>query len=828
MTHFPRARAVLALGLVILTQAAFAQEPAPRVSGIGVQGNQKNLRFTPVPAIQEYKVFSAPTALGPYAEDRSGVFSGFGWASPLSAPAGFYVVEAVRMDTNALASANILNRLGYGPTPDELDRIKAMGPQAYINEQLAPETITENLPIDAPMQLLTNASWQYFKATAPIADRDSTNLYVYLNVPGEGYIDDIKLVLGSSAELGANLLANGDFESALSPVWNVSPNHGPSRLDTTVKHSGNASLHIIASQGGTTRDSSIWQAISGLRTATNYTLSFWYLPSTTKLSSLSVRMSGAAVPAGLSAQFNPAAIATRLEFNSALITDLRPWFITHAVRAKRQLLEAQLQFWENHFVTEVSKSVDYMDRYYGDGNQNDLFASGFEYSENKLWREVLMRPQGTFHDLLKVSAESPAMIIYLDTVDSNGAGKNVANENYARELLELFTFGVDNGYDQDDIVVMSRAWTGWTVDYMDPTNQFNPTEKSLRDLYSGNRALTNYAGVWAFKFRSDRHNNTEKIIFPGKTVPDRFGPPYAGRSYELKLPVRPGSSNGGTNGIEDGYTVLRHLANQPFTQEFISVKLCRLFVHDDFQTGYDFTDPNLSPEGKLVHQCMLAWENGSPKGQIRQVLATIFNSELFRGTGSSMQKVKTPFEFVVSAVRALSMDNGDGTYTATTDGNLQAAITRMGSMNLFDRAEPDGYPEAAGPWISAGTLAERIRWIQSYLLPTGARDGGAGDAGGSSCDPAAMLRKKLPAAGLTDAGAVVDYFLGILYPGVGQANLGLYRNAAINFLNTADDGVTPSLFKSLSPTATSATSPYNLRVRGMVAMLMTLPTFQQQ
>jgi uncharacterized protein (DUF1800 family) len=206
----------------------------------------------------------------------------------------------------------------------------------------------------------------------------------------------------------------------------------------------------------------------------------------------------------------------------------------------------------------------------------------------------------------------------------------------------------------------------------------------------------------------------------------------------------------GTNGIQDGYDIIAHLANQPFTQEFISVKLCRLFVHDDFYIGDDFTDPNLSPEGQLVKQCMQAWETSSPKGQIRPVLATIFNSELFRGHGGSLQKVKTPLEFVVSAIRALRTPNPNGTFTADTDGRSLsvkgAALDRMGGMNLFDRAEPDGYTESAGGWISAGTLAERLRFVQALLTAPAQRTAAPAitDAGNSVADPVALIKLKLP------------------------------------------------------------------------------------
>ena len=116
-----------------------------------------------------------------------------------------------------------------------------------------------------------------------------------------------------------------------------------------------------------------------------------------------------------------------------------------------------------------------------------------------------------------------------------------------------------------------------------------------------------------------------------------------------------GHSNTDTNGIQEGYQVIQHLANLPFTEEYISVKLCRLLVHDNFPNPsndpsnavyniYNYAAGNLSPEADLVHRCMLAWETNSPKGQTWKVLKTIFDSELFRSQSAAFQKVKTPLE----------------------------------------------------------------------------------------------------------------------------------------------------------------------------------------
>ncbi|MDB6123032.1 MAG: hypothetical protein JWQ71_2025, partial [Pedosphaera sp.] len=303
-------------------------------------------------------------------------------------------------------------------------------------------------------------------------------------------------------------------------------------------------------------------------------------------------------------------------------------------------------------------------------------------------------------------------------------------------------------------------------------------------------------------------------------------------------------------GLQEGYTVITNLANLPFTEEFISVKLCRLFVHDDFDTGYNFTDPNLSPEGRLVKSCMLTWENSNPKGQIWPVLSNIFSSDLFRGNAAAMQKVKTPLEFTVSAIRALrTSTNGTGnpgTFSADTDGysisgtlngtttaRTSTPLNRMGSLLLFDRQDPNGYPEDAPGWISGGTLAERIRWIQTYCMnasdtskPDSINDSNTAGSNKSVSDLVGLLKYKLPSTSITNEAAVADYLLSIIYPAEGTANLTLYRNATINFLKLADDGVTASPLSGLSQTGNP--SLYETRVRGAVAMLLSFQRFNEQ
>lgn len=726
--------ALLFLSIGVALPAYSASSPAnpqpPSIRELHVHGDEKNLRFPFYPAAESYTILSAsnPAAaftadagftLSPYVVSAStnGTNYHYEWRATNSHASSFYRLAVTPMASNALLAATILQRLTYGPTPDELDRIQAVGPEAYLAEQLAPWTIAED------------------------ADGTHTNLPF----------------------IAAKFAAADQFVTA----------------------------------------------------------------------------------------------------SNASIADFRAWHILRAIGARRQFLEILLQFLENHFVTEYAKSSAWFDTYYDDSNLRNRLATQLEHLENSRWRAALLNPACTFHDLLKISAESPAMLIYLDTVISRGDGKNTANENYAREIMELFCMGVDNGYDQNDITVQSRIWTGWRIEKVDFTNAFNPLAAATTNIIPGstNTSTTtksNLYGVWAFNYKPQYHSLSNKLVFGGKTVPSRYGPPWTTRTYGTNsVPGRyeiflPGLSS--TNGIQEGYQFLQHLADLPFTQEYISIKLCRLLVHDEFPNPsndpdnpafpfYNYVGGSLSPEADLVYRCMLTWETNSPRGQIWKVVKTITDSDLFRSHGASLHKIKTPLEYVVSAVRALrSSTNGSnlaGSFTADSDGyaiggtssSSITPLTRMGQMLLFSRDAPDGYPEAGPAWISAGTLAERLRYVQSLCIASGqpGHTGTTNDAGNTVCDLVGLLRARTPPSTWTNAAAVADYFLHLLYPAEGTANLALYRDAAVGFLNDGSAESPPSAkpFHELT-VSSSASSAYDQRVRGMVAMLMTMKRFQEQ
>ena len=829
----------------------------PDILSLVWTNGRPSLEFRLVPSVSEYRVRSTPS-LGTSDAPLTGKHSGNRWTSDSAAvgDSGFYRLEAVPLPNGIVQSSTLLNRIAYGPTPDDLDRLATLGTDAYIEEQLAPEKISENLDESTE----TGPVWRKVIVTGT---GSSSKLYLYLNGAGDAYLDDFRLVAGTTDNgTAANLLINGNFEQPLSSAnWATTTNTANSARTTDFVHGGNASFHLVQNTAGSTGTDSVIQTIpTTLSASTTYTLSFWYLTQSTGLQ-LTARLSGSGIAATVPMQGDaesPIPYYSRLQNGSATIADLRAWHVLHAVQSRRQLAQVFQQFLENHFVTEYSKGFTYFDERAGLPNAwSGPESTRQEFKENLRWRQAFLNPQCTFHDLLKISAESPAMIIYLDTVLSRGdydtatKTNRIANENYARELCELFAFGVDNGYDQGDIEQISRAWTGWTVELLATNQAANPfAPRTTAMINSGltnateRNSVTNLIGLWSFRYRTDRHDPRIKWVFyerdnkgniltnSPKTVPARFGPPWAGRSYGLKL------NNGATtNGIQDGYQIVRHMADQPFTQEYLSVKLCRLLVHDNFHHGYDFTDAETSPEESLVRDCMLAWENppqGGPKGQMRDVLRVILKSDLFRNPNTAAAKVKTPLEFAASTLRAFRASKPDGTLTASADAPSLVAsgglLDRAGRMRLFDRAEPDGYAEDAGGWISAGTLSERLRYVQSLALAgaglatsTGVRS--SPDALGSSrMDPSALLALHLTNGANRSAEAVTDYLLRLLFPSEGSANLSQYRSLGIQFLNTTDNGTTASEFASLVP----GTKDYDTRVRGLAALLLSSPRFQEQ
>ncbi|HKS06231.1 MAG TPA: DUF1800 domain-containing protein [Gemmatimonadaceae bacterium] len=310
--------------------------------------------------------------------------------------------------------------------------------------------------------------------------------------------------------------------------------------------------------------------------------------------------------------------------------------VVNAEKTERQLLEVITDFWENHFSVYTAKmpSVEAL----------------------AVLNRDAIRPRalGKFRDLLGAVAHSTAMLYYLDNHLSTVGG---LNENYARELLELHTLGVDGGYTQQDVIEVARALTGWSMD---------PAPRGGRVLVSGENQPPK------FTFMPALHDTGTKSVL-GHTL-------AAGR------------------GIEDGEEVLDIIARHPSTAGYIATKLVRRLVSDD-------------PPRALVDRAADTFMRTD--GDIAEVVRTIVMSDEFFSRAAFRAKAKTPFEFIVSARRSLDALPDTSIATART-------LTDFGQP-VFGRQSPDGWPDVATPWITAGSLMRRVMFasdIAANYIPT--------------------------------------------------------------------------------------------------------------
>ncbi|MFM1769207.1 MAG: hypothetical protein RJA22_1736 [Verrucomicrobiota bacterium] len=858
------------LAAALLPVRAAEMNPAPpRISTSTATNGKLRLEF-PYPATREYRVFSSPDAASPLAPDPgTGILLGPGFTVTNNGPGRLYQVSATPLGSNELLTATVLNRLAYGPTPDELDYVRAIGPDAYIAEQLAAESIPDTIDSDfftnAPPAAAPLTNWIRVSMTAPAIN---TNIFLYLLSAGRAYIDDVRMVVGTNADVGTNLLVNGDFEDpVLTNGWIVASIYSGSRITNSPTVDGQAAsgtncLLLVGSSAGSGNAAAVQQPWAYTNPpGTVYTISFSYLPlasvGTAPITNV-VRVSGATTnnvglnrtitlpwlgpipptaPPSASPIYAKLNVSDPITNSTTTLDDLRAYHVYRAIHSKRQLHETLLQFFQNHFTTQYQKTYDYFDAGFSSGiYSNDSVLRGIavdlHWREYRKFRDALLNPQCNFYDLLKISIESPAMVIYLDTILNS---RTAPNQNYAREILELHTMGADNGYTQQDIIEMAKVWTGWRVDKKVPASANNVFATAISRSNPTNFADT--PGIWVLHYNANVHDsNSVKRLFTNVVVDARFGASLgAGSPYALTFTN--GAAAAGTNGFAEGQIVTRHLADLPYTMEYVSVKLCQLFVHEDFEHGvYDYTAPSLSPEAALVKACMTAWNTPASdgrKGNIRSVLSAIFSSDLFRGHGASRQKVKTPLEYTVSAVRALRVTAADTnayvTSTCDSDGygisglnGNTYPLSRMGAMGLFNKAEPDGWSEKGSIWLNTANLCERMRFVEHLLMPatgTTLKTSDYGTAGSrNTSEPAALVRLRLPSTAWNNPGAVVDLFLDLIFPGEGAGNLGIDRQSAIEFLNTDDAGAV-SAFNLVS---------HERRLRGMVGFLLSLPRFHEQ
>ncbi len=299
--------------------------------------------------------------------------------------------------------------------------------------------------------------------------------------------------------------------------------------------------------------------------------------------------------------------------------------VLSAAYSNNQLQEVLTDFWFNHFNVSVTK------------NQCQQYV--YTYERDAIRPNVM----GRFKDLLLATAQHPAMLEYLDNASSvsikNQPRANMAaprnarglNENYAREVMELHTLGVDGGYTQADVTTVAKALTGWSVE-------------------KGN-----------FLFRPRQHDNEAKTIL-NKNFP----------------------ANGG---YQEGIDVLTMLAEHPSTAKFICTKLATRFVSD-------------TPSASLIKNMVKTFQ--STDGDIKAVLRTMVYDPAFWKKSVSHEKIKSPFEMVISAVRATNAQ-------VIQPFQLFNWCTKMGQRFYYYQA-PTGFPDRASNWINTGALLNRMNF----------------------------------------------------------------------------------------------------------------------
>ena len=480
--------------------------------------------------------------------------------------------------------AHVLSRLTFGARPGDFERVKAMGVDAFLSQQLDPDSLDVSA-LSARLRRLPTLGM----ATPVILEQYTPPKPAVVPSPNPAKVPDNSMM------------------PAQRPVAQNAPN--PLTQAPQIAANSNSGTMQNEMQMEAKKDD------AGRMPA---------LPESMKASEGLPKPGEPQQPKSAAAKPTPPPKNPQM-----VVTELQRAKLLRAVYSDRQLYELMVDFWENHFNIFANKDDD---RY--------LLTS---YDRDTI-RPFAM---GRFRDLLGATAHSPAMLFYLDnwrssvprpypaTKDKPAGVDGGLNENYARELMELHTLGVDGGYTQKDVQEVARCFSGWTIQ--------KPNEQGL------------------FLYRPGLHDDGEKVVLGHKILP------------------------GG--GIADGERVLDILATHPATARFIATKLARRFISDE-------------PPQSVIDRAAAVFLKTD--GSIRETLRAIVTSPEFFSPAAYRAKMRSPFEYVAAAMRALN---------AETDGDRPVldAIGRMGQP-VFGRITPDGYADRADQWLSSGAMVARLNF----------------------------------------------------------------------------------------------------------------------
>ncbi len=514
-----------------------------------------------------------------------------------------------------------LNRLGFGPRPGDLERVKEMGLQKWIDQQLHPESIDDS-PLDSRLERFPTLKMSSAKLLDEFpepqlaARRQGITVEEYRKEQQE----QMRLAIQSSMQ-------------------------GETQRDPQSVSQGSAQSDL--------------QMADALHMPNFETIDNDLNSNSTK---------GKGQGKGQGAFSNRMINYEQIRLPQRIVAELSMAKMTRAVYSERQLQEMMVDFWYNHFNVFAAKGAD------------RWFIT--EYERDAIRPHAL----GKFRDLLEATAKSPAMLFFLDNWLSadpvawqklqqeqqerrqfrggpfgggpfggarfpkggpapNGNPNNPnanakqkqergLNENYGRELMELHTLGVDGGYTQDDVINVAKAFTGWSI------------RQPRRDP--------------EFYFEERFHDTSVKTVL----------------GHEIH-----------EGGMKDGEKVLDILARDPHTAHHISYELAQRFVSD-------------TPPAALVDRMAQTFLKSD--GDIREVLRTMIYSPEFWSNEAYRAKIKTPFELVASATRAVGAE-------VQIPLLLVQWTSRIGQP-LYQCEPPTGYSDKADAWVNTGALLSRMNF----------------------------------------------------------------------------------------------------------------------
>jgi uncharacterized protein (DUF1800 family) len=541
-----------------------------------------------------------------------------------------------------------LNRFTFGVRPGDVDAIRGLGLDRWFDEQLHPAKI-DLANLNARLAAYPAMQWRSEELLLRLPSKAMIRQSIdgKVPVPERGVLHSVyenamyRMAENKQKKRNKAQATAAVNDGSIAPAKNAEANGALSLMDSLDNDGTMDETAIMATMaaksGDVKTDRDLVEEVFALEPQQRIARLVAMQPANAEVFFKSLRgPQRAALVAGMPPELRETVGALENP-ERTVVEELIAQRLTRDIYSPAQLEEVMADFWLNHFNVYLRKN-----------EATPYYLVGYE-------RDAI-RPHamGKFEDLLEAVAHSPAMLVYLDNASSTGPDSPAAerakanggrnpnaknnrgglNENYARELMELHTLGVNGGYTQADVIQVAHILTGWTVE---------------RPQRGGE-----------FRFKPNRHEpGTKKVM---------------GKKFK-------------ENGEREGEELLHFLSTRPATAHFISRKLAVRFVSDD-------------PPSSLVDRMAASYMRSG--GDIAAVLKTMFRAPEFWSADVYRAKVKTPLEYVVSAVRA-----SDAVITNLRP--LANALREMG-MPLYGAIPPTGYKWDASEWVSTGALVNRMNF----------------------------------------------------------------------------------------------------------------------